>query len=224
VASGGLVYVNGLESGGTTYAVDGRTGKTVWTASTFDGSFGTVAVAGGIVYEAEACDQLSAFDALSGKLLWYHSTNCTGGGAAAPAVHGGLIWVRDVAQGNFIIDTAGTVKGSFAADVVPSFDSDTVYYVRSGTLTAVEIQTNRLKWSFAADADPFCTSAVVAQGGGQVFVGSASGNIYEIDEATGAQRSVSNAGGAVTCGSETTSMGLSAGHLLVPAGDRLVVY
>jgi len=223
VASGGFVYINGLESGGTTYAVNEKTGATVWTADTFDGSDGTVAVSGGVVYEAEACDQLSAFNGATGALLWYKAGNCTGGGGTAPAVNDGFIWDRDESSGNVIFDTAGNVSGSFEASVIPSFHAGTVFYVSSGTLTAVDITTKVLKWSFAGDGD-LCTSAVIAGAGGQVFVGSSSGNVYEVDESTGAQTSVSNLGTGVSCGSEKQSMGLSANYLLVPAGDTLVAF
>jgi outer membrane protein assembly factor BamB len=229
VAAGGLVYANGLESGGTTYAVDAQTGAVIWTAGTFDGSGGTVAVSGGVVYEAEACDQVSAFDAFTGDLKWYYSTSCTGGGGAAPAVYEGHVWVRDWALGNIILDTSGHVTGSFEATVLPSFGSGTAFYLSSsggastGTLTAVDVASNTVKWSFAGDGQ-LCTSAVVAGGGNQVFVGSQTGNVYELDETTGAQRSVSDAGSPVSCGSETQAMGLGDGTLLVPASNSLVAY
>jgi hypothetical protein len=221
VAVGGYVYVNGLESGGTTYAVDETTGATTWTANTFDGSDGCVAVSGGVVYEAEACDQLSAFNALTGQLDWYHSGGCTGGGGAAPAVYMGLIWERDWAMGDVIIDSAGTTVGTFAASVVPSFHAGTVFYVNGGMMTAVDVATNTLKWTFAGDAT-LCTSAVIAGGSGQVFVGSSSGNLYEVNEVTGVE--ISSARVAVTCGSETQSIGLASNRLLVPSGDSLVAY
>src|SRR5262249_54711900 len=121
VAAGGMVYVNGLGVGGTTFGIDGATGATVWKAGTFDGSDGAVAVSGGVASEAEACDRLSAFAALTGHLNWFHSGNCTGGGGAAPAVYQGLIWERDWAMGNVIVDKNGKSVGSFSASAVPSF-------------------------------------------------------------------------------------------------------
>jgi outer membrane protein assembly factor BamB len=223
VATGGLVFVNGLGEGGTTYAIDGQTGATRWTAGTFDGSFGTMAVAGGIVYEAEACDQLSAFQVTTGVLNWYHSTSCTGGGGAAPSFYQGLIWVRDWALGDVIINSSGGSAGTFSSSVVPAYHAGTAFYLSSGVLSAVDIQNDTLKWSFSGDGQ-LCTSPVVAGGGGQVFVGSQSGNVYELDEAAGTQRSVSAAGDPVTCGSETEAMAVAAGHLLVPAGSTLIVY
>jgi outer membrane protein assembly factor BamB len=223
IATGGLVYVNGLQSGGTTYAADERTGSTVWTADTFDGSFGTVAVSGGVVYEAEACDQVSAFDALSGRLNWYHSTSCTGGGGSAPAVYQGQIWVRDWALGDVILDSSGNETGKFNADFMPAFHEGTVFYTQGGTLSAVDIGSRTLKWTFAGDGN-LCTSPVIAGAGGQVFVGSSLGNVYELDERTGMQRSTDHTASGVTRGSEAQAMGLGGGHLLVPTGNTLVVY
>jgi outer membrane protein assembly factor BamB len=69
-----------------------------------------------------------------------------------------------------------------------------------------------------------CTSPVIAGGAGQVFVGSTSGNVYELDEATGSQRSMHNVGTPVTCYAEDSGMAVADGHLLVPAGSTLVVY
>jgi outer membrane protein assembly factor BamB len=219
----GLVYVNGLEYGGTTYAVDERSGALVWSANTFDGSQGTVAVAGGVVYDAEACEQVSAFDAYTGALLWNHSTSCTGGGGTAPAFHQGAIWARDATLGNVILDTNGNVIGSFRATAVPSFYGGTAFYLSSGTLNAVDIQNDTQQWSFVGDGQ-LCTSAVIAGSSGQVFVGSMSGNVYEVEATTGAQISVADAGHPVTCGSEIQSIALTAGYLLVPTGDALVTF
>jgi outer membrane protein assembly factor BamB len=223
VASGGLVYVNGLGEGGTTSAVDESTGQTVWQAGTFDGSEGAVAVAGSVVYEAEACDQLSAFDALTGHLNWYHSGNCTGGGGSAPGTYEGLIWERDWAEGDVIIDSSGNTAGSFGASVAPSFHGGTAFYVNAGALTAVDLQSKVLLWSFAPGTT-LCTSAIIAGAGAQVFVGSQSGTLYELDEATGTLLSSDTPPGGVTCGSETISIALGSSHLVVPSGNTLVAY
>jgi outer membrane protein assembly factor BamB len=223
VAVNGLVFVNGLGEGGTTYALDESTGDIAWTAGTFDGSDGTVAVAGGVVYEAEACDQLSSFNASTGTLNWYRDGDCTGGGGAAPAVYGDRIWERDWASGDIIYNSAGDTEGTFEASYVPSIFAGTVYYVESGTLSAVDVTSRTLKWTFTGDGE-LDTSAAIAGRGGQLFVGSSSGKVYEIDAASGNLRSSSDAGTGVTAGSETTSMAIAEGHLFVPAGDTLVVY
>jgi outer membrane protein assembly factor BamB len=223
VATGGWVYVNGLESGGTTYAIIGGTGAVRWREDTFDGSGGSVAVADGVVYEAEACDQLSAFEAPTLVLLWYAHSGCTGGGGSTPSVYRGLVWQRDWASGNVIVDTSGHAQGSFAADTPPSFHDGVAFYMSKKTLTAVEIDTKKVKWTFTGDG-MLCTSAAIAGRGHQVFVGSASGLVYELDEETGAIRSMDDAGAPVTCGSEKASMAIGGNHLVVSAGTKLIAY
>jgi outer membrane protein assembly factor BamB len=223
VAADGLVWVEGLGFGGTLTALDGSTGTIVWSADTFDGSDGTVAVGNGIVFEAEACDQVSAFNEATGKLGWYHSTSCTGGGGTTPAYYNGWVWARDWALGNIILDVLGNVQGSFLVDVPPSFDGGTAFYVRTNTLTAVDIKTGTIKWSFGGDG-MLSTMAAIAGRGQQVFMGSSSGNVYEIDETSGKQVSVDNAGAAVVAGSELSSMAIGEDHLIVETATSLVVY
>jgi len=122
-----------------------------------------------------------------------------------------------------MIDSTGHAVGSFAASAIPAFDAGTAFYQASGTVSAVDIMTDTLRWSFAGDGQ-LCTSPVIAGGGAQVFVGSQSGNVYELDELTGVVRSVHNVGTGVTCSSESDSMAIAEGHLLVPVGNELVVY
>jgi outer membrane protein assembly factor BamB len=177
-----------------------------------------------IVFEAEACQQVSAFDAVSGTRLWYHSTSCTGGGGAAPSVYQGSIWVRDWALGNIVLDEGdGHPVGSFAADVMPALMNGRGYYLKSSSLSAVDIASSTLLWTFSGDGS-LNTVPVVAGGRGQVFVGSSSGNVYELDAATGAQLSVAAAGAPVTASSETVAMALANGTLVVPAGHLLVAF
>ena len=223
VAAAGMVFVDGMGIGGTTYAVDGGNGTIRWTADTFDGSGGSVAVSGNTVYEAEACDQVSAFDLMTGSRRWFHSGNCTGGGGTTPAVAVGRVWVRDWAEGNIILDLNGNSMGTFAVDRPPSMHGGFAFYVRSQTLWAIDVESNVSKWSFAGD-NKLCTSAVIAGLGGQVFVGSSGGNLYELDEATGVQRSVDVAGTAVSCSSDIQGMAIAQNHLLAPVGNDLVVY
>ena len=215
--------MDGMGIGGTTYAVDGGNGTIRWTADTFDGSGGSVAVSGNTVYEAEACDQVSAFDLMTGSRRWFHSGNCTGGGGTTPAVAVGRVWVRDWAEGNIILDLNGNSMGTFAVDRPPSMHGGFAFYVRSQTLWAIDVESNVSKWSFAGD-NKLCTSAVIAGLGGQVFVGSSGGNLYELDEATGVQRSVDVAGTAVSCSSDIQGMAIAQNHLLAPVGNDLVVY
>jgi outer membrane protein assembly factor BamB len=223
VTAAGMVFVDGMGLGGTTYAIDAATGAIRWTAETFDGSGGSVAVAGNTVYEAEACDQVSAFDLMTGSRRWFHSGNCTGGGGTTPTVAVGRVWVRDWAEGNIILDLNGSSLGTFAVDSPPSVHGGLVFYVSSEALIAVDIESNATKWSFAGDQN-LCTSAMIAGRGGQVFVGSSFGNVYELDEATGEQRSVDIAGLAVSGSSDVSGMAIAENRLLVPVDTDLVAY
>lgn len=229
VAAGGNVYINGSGVGGNTIAVDGATGKVLWSENTFDGSEGGVAVFGASVFEAEACDQISDFDAKSGARVWFHSTSCTGGGGTTPSIYGTWVWVRDWATANVIIDTNGNVQGTFAANVAPAFHGSTAFYTNAQTLTAVDITTSVQTWQFLGDGK-LSTSAVVAGRGNQVFIASSAGTVFEVAEDTGKQVSsdvagtqISQAPNVFTSG-EGSMLALAQNHLFVPAGTILVVY
>lgn len=221
VAAGGLIYVNGEGIGGTLVAVDEQTGATRWTQPT-GGSMGGVAVDTGIVYVGEACDML-AFDALTGTLVWSRSENCSGGGGKAPSVHATKIWARGLTTGNLLLDHDGVLLGTFPAISIPAFHDGVAFYRTLGAVSAVDIATATMRWRFTGDGN-VCTSPVVAGAGAQVFIASSSGKVYELDEHTGAQRSVHDVGTAITCSDETHFLSLADGHLLVPAGNTLVVY
>jgi outer membrane protein assembly factor BamB len=223
VASNGVIYVNGTGSAGKTFAFDEQTGAMLWQQSTIDGSHGCVAVAGGTVYEAESCDDMWAWNALTGAQQWTHAGGCTGGGGTAPSVYSGQIWQRDLSGGNVIYNASGTPVGTFAGTAAPAFHAGTAFYQASGRLKAVDLATNTVRWTFAGDSQ-LCTSPVVAGAGGQVFVASSLGHVYEVDEVTGTQRSVHTIAGSITCFSETDTITIAEGHLLVPTSTSLVVY
>jgi outer membrane protein assembly factor BamB len=230
VASEGVIYFNaagGSDVAGT-YAFDERDGKLLWRVPAVSVSLGTVAVAGGVVYSAEVCRTVLALDARSGNIDFALLGQCLGGGGAAPSIYGDAIWERDLIEGNAVVGFRGDVRAQFASAVLPAFHEHTAFLLgrsqqNQTTVSAMDIATNLIKWSFAGDGH-LCTSPAVAGGGGQVFVGSSSGNLYELDEGTGAVRSVSQAGAAILCGSETMSMAMGEGHLLVPADNALVAY
>jgi outer membrane protein assembly factor BamB len=209
---------------GETVAIDEHTGAVLWTIGSNGGDGVSVAVDDTTVYEAEGCARLHAYDEAAGYLRWSNNTNfCANGIEGAPALHDGWIWVRDRPTGNMIFDSKGTELGTFAGKVGPAFHGDTAFYLASSTVSAVEISSDTLRWSFTGDG-MLCMSPVVAGGGGQVFVGSQSGNIYELDEATGKQIAVDNVGSPVVCPYERISMAIAENHLLVPASNELVVY
>lgn len=221
IAVGGTVYING--PGSRASAFDEQTGALRWQSSAIDSSDGCLAVSGGALYQTAVCEEIFAWNALTGAELWSHAGTCSGGGGASPSVFGGHIWERDDLGNDVIYDLTGTSIGTFAADAAPAFHGGTAYYETNQRLKAVDIATRTTLWTFAGDGR-LCTAPVVAGTGGQVFVGSALGHVYELDATTGAQRSVHDVGSAITCFTETDAMALGEGHLFVPAGNRLVVY
>ncbi len=221
VAADGVVYVNGLESGGTTYAVDGATGNLLWTGGTFDGSDGAVAVGYGGVYESEACSQTTAWWAHDGSQLWHYSTGCTGGGGAVPALYRHRLYVRDWAEGNTILDiTTGKSVGSFITTVPPAFSDGMGYFLQTGTLRGITTDTSTVKWSFAGDG-ALSSAPVVA--GGYAYIGSTSGNLYALD-GQGHQAWTTKLAAGINSQPETNSMAVAEGTLLVPAGNVLYAF
>jgi outer membrane protein assembly factor BamB len=221
VASGGLVYALGASVGSTLVAVDEQTGAVRWTAGT-GGTDGSVAVANGVLYVAAPCN-LEAFDALTGALSWSVTAHCTGGGGSVPSVYATKIWERNGSLGNVVLDHDGNLLGTFASLGIPAFHNGIAFYPTLNALTAVDIATATLRWKFT-DAGGVCTSPVVAGAGGQVFIGTCAGKVYELDELTGSQRSMHDIGTPIARAPETNSISLADGHLLVPAGNTLVVY
>ena len=227
VAADGLVFVNGTGEGGDTYAIDATNGSVAWTA-TNGGSQGAVAVADSVVYVSGGCQQMWAFDVASGSQIWYAHTDCSGGDSTAPSVYGNHIWQHSFLNANTIFDTTGKITGSFNADVTPAFSGNAVFYLQGSMLDRVDLTSSVVGWTFAGDGS-LSTAPVVV--GNQLFVGGTSGNVYEIDVATGTQVSVCNVGvGAdggqisVVAGSETEAMTVASGRLIVPTSSGVVAF
>jgi outer membrane protein assembly factor BamB len=219
VAANGLVYVNGLESGGDTVALDERTGAIVWDNHTFDGTNGAVAVADGVVYEIEGCLQVHAWTAGTGAERWSHATGCTGGGGTTPAVYQGRLYVRDTT--NTIFDAnSDSVVGTFSTALPPAFANGIGYYLQSGKLVAIPVGGTAASWSF--DGDGALAAAPVAAGA-FVYVGSSLGNVYAVD-GSGTQVWTTTLAAGVNAKPETNSMAVAEGTLLVPAGNVLYAF
>ena len=216
VASNGLIYVNGLGSGGTIYAVEPATGHLRWSTQ-YAGGEGAVAVGDGTVYQVSGCAYVSALNALTGHLSVIHQTSCTGGGGGMPVYADGRLWVTDSDQGSVIINLAGTVLGSFGG-LLPAVHDGTAFYGGS-TATAIDVATGSQKWSTPITG--LCTPLVVAGGGGQVFGGTISGLLYELDEATGAQ--ISSDATSVSS-TNCWSPAIAQGRLAFVSGASVTVY
>jgi outer membrane protein assembly factor BamB len=220
VASGGLVYINASDE---TVALDEGMGAVVWANNLGEGASGCVAVSDGAVYEAAGCNIVVAWDAHTGAPLWFHSGNCTGGNSEAPATYDGLIWDEDDVSGSLILNGTGQLVDTFKSDTLPAHAGGMAFYNSNGIVSAIDIATDTIQWSFTGDGQ-LCTAPVVAGDHGQLLVGSQTGNLYELDVATGTQRSVANVGTPITCFTQSDSMALAENHLVVPVGDGIVVF
>jgi outer membrane protein assembly factor BamB len=228
-AGGGFVFVGGAGSGGTVYAVDQATGAVAWTAPVMNGDNSSPALGPEGVFVSYACNQAYGFSA-HGSSLWHHDGPCEGGGGATPVLYDGQVYVRDF-MGNLQLSAAsGKEVGSFKADTTPAFAGKRGYFTAGGVLEARELATMQVAWTFSGDADLASPPIVVDAAHNEpqahprvVYVASAKGALYAVDDATGAE--LSNATlGADFAKSDIAAMGASNGVLVVPAGTSLVAY
>jgi outer membrane protein assembly factor BamB len=226
-ASGGLVYVGGDGSGGTLYAVSQASGALVWKASISGGDHSSPAIDSSGVYVTYACDEDYGFSTL-GDPLWNYSTGCEGGGGKTAVLANGELFGRDSIRGDVILsESSGTMTGTFSSTYAPAAGGGFLYTAAPGTLSAIgDWGTGLTAWSFAGDSQ-IDTAPIVD--GSLIFEGSASGEVYAVDAATGATAWSANAGAAISAPDEQnalplTGLGVGEGTLVVPAGTKLVAY
>jgi outer membrane protein assembly factor BamB len=223
-AYGGLLYVGGSGDGGTVFVLDETNGATLNTTSVENGDESSPAIDGSRVYVSYACTQAYALT-LGGTLLWHHATGCEGGGGVTPVVFGGSVYERDQA-GDTILDAAsGNSIGTFVSSTAPGFDGTSAFFVTSAGVTAVTTIGQAELWSQPGDG-ALGTPPVIANG--TVYVGSAQGNLYGFNEATGTlvwQDAVGAPFAIPTVVADATATLASAeGILAAPAGNTLYVY
>ena len=73
------------------YALDAKTGKTLWKFTTGGTVFGSPAIANGIVFIGSVDSNIYALDAFTGKLLW--SASVGGFIHSSPAVVNGRVFI-----------------------------------------------------------------------------------------------------------------------------------
>ncbi|MGD0192510.1 MAG: PQQ-binding-like beta-propeller repeat protein [Rhizomicrobium sp.] len=156
-ASGGQVFAVGSGLDGTLYAVNESKGTVEWTANVLNGDNSSPAVADGGVYVTYPW-QAYKFKPSNGKLLWNYNGGGSGGGGRTPAVFDSRVFDRDPIGGNLVMTTSnGKVKGSFGATPIPAFwkkaGSDSIQIaLNDGQLTATDVETGNILWSFAGEA------------------------------------------------------------------------
>jgi outer membrane protein assembly factor BamB len=234
-ASNGVVYALGQGDAGTLYAVNESTGTLNWSVNQLGtGGSSAPTLSSSSVFVAGQCDAY-AFSLTpatsSGQQLWHDNFGCGGGAGRTAVLSSTGLYARyeGVPGSNYSLDpSSGAVTGGFTAGPTPAFSGSTGYYLSSysnGTLSAVDSSLNTL-WSFAGDGGLDSAPIVVK---GDIYVGSSSGMLYELNATTGQTVWSTNVGSGITASNEggtsvITGLGAGEGHLLVPAGSTLVAY
>ena len=162
--SGGTLFVGSWDS--YFYALDTATGKEKWRFKTgIDedihnqvGTQSSAAVADGIVYFGRRDSNFYALDAATGEKKW--SFNNKGSWViTSPAVYDGKVYFGTSDTSLFFAfdaKTGGspvlTLKFTWPIFSSPALADDTVYFDRhSGILTAVDLKTGKVAWTFQTD-------------------------------------------------------------------------
>jgi outer membrane protein assembly factor BamB len=227
IIAGGLTALNGMiytsTDNGLLFALSEGTGSIAWSATVWNGGFGTPAVTSTGVYASYPCSTYD-FQPLTGTQLFFTNTGCEGGGGATPVVANGLVYspAGNSNGGGLVLDaSSGTALGSYTATGEPAFSATAGYFLQSGTLNALTSSNNTVLWSFTGDGLLSTSPIVVNQA---VIVGSSSGNVYALNASTGQQLWTVNSGGTLQSGSTNSGLAAGDGLLIVPAGNQVVAY
>jgi outer membrane protein assembly factor BamB len=184
-AAGGFVFVGRHPGQGWVSALDGTTGNLLWD-QTHDNLWDVSApvVTANAVYVENCCSNVLAFQPRSGRLLWTTSVNAFSAGWNIAAVYQDRVYSRNVEtpRDGVVLDAAnGQNVGKFLSTPSPAFHAGSAFFVDQGTLTAQDLATGTVRWTFRGDM--INSAPLVADG--HVFVGSARGMLYALDELTG---------------------------------------
>jgi outer membrane protein assembly factor BamB len=224
-AANGFVYAGGAGSGGTLYAVNQMNGATAWTQEVENGDNSTPAVTADGVYVTYPCWTYD-FRPATGESIWNNNTGCEGGGGATPVVANQFVYSPNGVSGyngtTYNAET-GALIGTYSADGPSAFTATTGYYLQGGTLRGISVAGSTVEWSFAGDGQLSGAPIAVNQ---YVIIGSASGNLYALDGATGKQVWQVTLPAPPNWQFVLPLSGLAAGDglLVVPAGTKVTTY
>ncbi len=172
-----------------------------------------------------------------GTLVWQDGVaggGCCAGHSRVPVLDGSVVYSRNAFAGNQALDaTSGRVTGTFTSTLAPAFDSNEMFTVSAGVLTA----TGSDNWTYSGDGTPNgepSTAPVVVNG--TVYVGAASGKVYALPEAVNGVNTpgwVGNAGAPILPAVEdiqapspsfTGGLSVGGGMLIVPATGTLTAF
>jgi probable HAF family extracellular repeat protein len=226
-ASNGVVYTVGERSSSpSVFAVDEVTGDVLWRADMPAGSgLSSPAVTATDLYVTWACNDYR-LSLAGGATVWRYYQNCSGGGGRSPAIVNGLVYdhLADV----ILNASDGSVAGHFNAVDLPAFDGSTMFELVGGQFTAGEIDAvdgnGSILWRFTGDGYLATPPIVVNH---VVYVGSATGMLYVLNEGSGAVVTQDWVGAQMRESAErrgiipTAALGAGDGMLVVPASNQL---
>jgi outer membrane protein assembly factor BamB len=228
VASNGVVYVSNGNGHNELFALSAVDGHTIWHQLVSEGDNSAPAIGASAIYVSYECQDVTAMSLTDGSTLWRDTTDCFGGGGPTPVLYQGRLYVRSQWKQPEILDaTNGAVLGHFTSTAIPAFDGSQGFYLSAGTLTATNLATGASNWTFAGDGQ-LDSNPIVANG--HVYIGSASGALYVLDENSGALPWSANLGAGVAATGERhgqmfTGPAIGDGLLAVPlTGGTLVVF
>lgn len=227
-AVNGVVYDGGAGDGGTLYANSEANGELLWTDAVATGQNSSPTVYGGQVFVTYP-DWYYAFDAGDGGLNWVDAIGGYGGGGRTPVGADGDVFIRDWTTSARIVSAEdGALEGPLAATTAPAVADHTVYELAGTTLQAVpDDGLGTVQWSFSGDGE-LDTAPLVT--GSTVWEGSATGELYAVDAATGAELSSTQLAAPIPAPDEQdlssplTGLGAGGGSLIVPTENSLVAF
>ena len=235
-AANGIVYF------GTTsqlVAVSESTGSILWIAHASADSSPPGVVDGKVIVDPGVL-LVSAFDAATGAPAWHYPGFGSGGGGRLVAIAGGRVYARSTSNRMTMIFDAhtGMELGTIASDGPTAVDAQNHVIITQKqpggfdgcglnpcSLVARTLDTGAALWSFSGDGSLTGPPLIVD---GVVYVASYTGNIFGLDEMTGAlvwSTSVHdyvqpfNEGGG-----STVALNAADGLLIVSSGDGVLAF
>jgi len=222
----GTAYVNGYS---TLYAVSAQDGTVKWSAPNKGSEHSSPAVTTTALYVTNSCEAF-ALSPSTGSQIWNTTSSCGGSGGRTPVFYNSRVYIRDNDIGNVALDSGtGIPVAEIPPGPAPAFHGSTGFFLNviTSTLEAKDISSGTLKWSFTGDGTLRSAPIVV---NGTVYIGSASGKLYAVDESTGTNVWTGTVGAPVNRPDEIgisdplTGLGAGEGLIVVPASNLVVAY
>ncbi|HEV2361865.1 MAG TPA: PQQ-binding-like beta-propeller repeat protein, partial [Acidimicrobiales bacterium] len=216
------------DAAGVVTALNVRNSQPLWSVTEAGAVDSSPAISGSDVVFGTSADSVVALAQSNGSKVW--STATSSPVESPPAVAGsrvyvgsdnGTVYALGAAKGTVVWSTkvAGAVKGSPAVDTTAGL---VIVGDSTGVVTALSATTGAVRWRFTTGG-AVAGSATIA--GGDVYLGSADGSAYSLNESTGAKLWSTATPAAITAGGVYFDSTVKAGTLyVVGSSDGTVTY